>query len=393
MKRSIAALFATTLLVSPLPAAAQEGPEGNPVEMAETELLGILKSKGYADARIAQITATEDAIVIDGLTGSAPGSAFNLGRIEIKEIDAGYRWTRAKEVAFSNVNVTHGENVFHAEALLSTGFGILDIDSGQPGFAFDELAVVNGQWSRAGVSMATFPSLIAKGRQWKELYSIPATLDVKTSVTFSGNALLALLGQTGLPIDSAGGSTSEEAYAAEVTGRLSSTTSSGALTASLQVSTDKLGSHKFETILGGVDDALLSSYFARGDENVTDDPEKLKALKTELDRHVDDISIRNAFYQGSGLSAIEPLLSGNAALLSTFTTALVAEYSSDQAKQKYQNLIVEPINKFLAAPNHLEVDIIPARGTTLSLIRGLASSPETTDGRLLDVLGARVVAR
>lgn len=393
MKRSVAALLASTLLVSSFPVHAQEEPEVNPIEMAETELLSLLKSKGYADAKIAQITANENAIVIEGLSGSAANSSFNLGRIEIKEIDAGYRWTRAKQVAFSNVNIANGLNAFHAEALLANGFGVLDVDSGQPGFAFDELAVVNGQWNHAGVGMVTVPSLVATGRQWKELYSIPATLDMKASVTFSGQALMALLRQASLPADANAGSNLDAVYVADVNGRLSSTTSSGALTAAIQVKTDKLGNHKFETILSGVDDALLSSYFGQGDENVTGDDEKLKSLKAELGRHVDGISIKSAFYQGNGLSTLASILSGNAAALSTFATALVAEYSPPNDQEKHQKLVVEPINAFLASPNQLEVDVIPARGTTLSLIRGLIEAPETSGGKLLDVLGIRVIAR
>lgn len=391
--KSSSVLLATTLLVLPLPAIAQEQPEENPVEMVQTELLGLLKAKGFADAKVQRIQANDDTIVIDGLSGSANDRAFKFGRIEITGIDAGYRWTRASQVAFSNVDVTFGPDSFHAEALLSNGFGILDVDSGQPGFAFDELAVVNGQWKHADAPLVTVSSLVAKGRQWKELYSIPATLDVKASVTFSGQALLVLLGQMSLPMGAAPQMLTGEPYSADVTARLSSTTSSGLLSASLAVKTDKLGSHKIETTLGGFDDGLLESYFARGDENVTGDQEKLKFLKAELDRQIAAISVRTLFYQGQSLSGLAPVFSGQSAVISAITDAWVTQNSSEKEAVRNQKLIAEPVSQFLASPNILEVDVIPERGETLSTLTGAMTSTDADGRKLLDILGARVVAR
>ncbi len=391
MKPSFA-LLATTLLVLPLPAIAQEQSDENPVEMVQTELIGLLKSKGFDNTKLQQISANDDAIVIDGLTGSNSGRAFEFGRIEIKGIDAGYRWTRASQLSFSNVNLTFGSDTFHADAVLSNGFGILDVDSGQPGFAFDELAVVNGHWKRGDVSLVTVPSLVATGRQWKELYSIPATLNIKASVTFSGQALLALLGQMSLPVEAAEPPMAADTYSADVTARLSSTTSSGSLSVSLTAKTDKLGDHKFETTLGGFDDSLLESYFARGDENVVTDQEKLNFLKSELNRHIADISVRTLFYHGERLTGLASAFSSQTEAVIAASEAWVERNSSEKQVEKNKQLITAPLSKFLDTPNVLEVDIIPQRGVTLStLAEAVNSQPQGP--KLLDVLGAKVVAR
>jgi hypothetical protein len=386
------ALLATTLLVLPLPAIAQEQSDENPVEMVQGELIGLLKSKGFDNTKLLQITANDDVIVIDGLSGSANGRAFNFGRIEIKGIDAGYRWTRASQLSFSNVDLTFGTDNFHADAVLSNGFGILDVDSGQPGFAFDELAVVNGQWKRADAPLVTVSSLVATGRQWKELYSIPATLNVKASVSFSGQALLALLGQISLPMEAAEPPLGGDTYSADVTARLSSTTSSGALSISLTAKTDKLGDHKIETTLGGFDDGLLESYFARGDENVVADQEKLKYLKFNLDKNVADISVRTLFYHGENLKGLASAFTSQEATISAVTDAWVQQNSSAKEVVRNKQLITEPVSKFMASPNILEVDVIPQRGVTLSTLSGAIKTP--SEGRkLLDILGAKVVAR
>lgn len=391
--KSSSALLVTTLLVFPLSAIAQEQPEEDPVEVVQGELLGLLKAKGFEDAKVQQIQANDDTIVIDGLSGSANDRAFKFGRIEIKGIDAGYRWTRASQVAFSNVDVTFGPDSFHAEALLTNGFGILDVDSAQPGFAFDELAVVNGQWKHAGAPLVGVSSLVAKGRQWKELYSIPATLDVKASMTFSGQALLVLLGQMSLPMGVEPQQKAGGPYFADVTARLSSTTSSGLASASLAVKTDKLGSHKVETTLGGFDDGLLESYFARGDENVTGDQEKLKFLKAELNRQIADITVRTLFYQGQSLSGLAPIFSGQSAMISAITNAWVTQNSSEKEAVRNQKLIAEPLSQFLASPSVLEVDVIPERGATLSTLSGAMTSTDGAGRKLLDILGVRVIVR
>lgn len=378
-----AASFVTLAIAfTPFQAFSQEDPEGSPTEIVQQELVKFFTDKGYADTRLKSVVGDEGQITVEGLAGTKSGGDFSIGKIEIKEIDGGYRWTKAKEIIFSDVSFSFAGQTLRAGKVLGNGFGVLDIDSARPGFAFDELVLVDGEWLRDGQSLFKIETMTAAGKHWKEMYSVPGTLDVRANVSFSG----ALLGPVGAYLPSL----ASQVHKAEVTATLNSVTSAGRLSTIVDVKTDKLGNHHLDATLLSVDEPLMAAYFEQGEENTLGDKEKLQKLEKELASQLGDIAVRPLLYRAENMEFLSAAMAQSGLTLDNLTPFVqgwVTYLSSPEKASLHQREISAPILKFLGKPKTLELEIIPARDVNWQTFKN-----NTTD-KTLDLLGARVSAQ
>ncbi len=141
MSRSGYILLFAFLSVSPGMAQQVQVP---PVDQARQQFIKLLNSKGFSDASIESLKASNEGLEVDGIAGSKENVSIKIGSIKVQGVNPGYRWFRAKQILLSNVSFHVAEHDFSAEAILVNGLGVLDMGSARPSLAFDQLAIVNG---------------------------------------------------------------------------------------------------------------------------------------------------------------------------------------------------------------------------------------------------------
>lgn len=366
------------LLVSPaLQVHAQQ--ISNSADGVRQQLLGVFASKGFKDTAVGAINLNGHEIVISNIDAKSEYQHLHIGSIKMEDINPGYRWFRAKQLLISDIRFNVGDQEFSTAAILVNGLGILDLGSAKPSLAFDQLAMVDGQWIKSGKRLLAISEFTGTAKQWKDVYAIPATLNVKGKMTISGELLVALYPA----ISSAVAGISEDA---DFLGQLSSTTSSGVLSTQMQLDTANYGKHHIEAILNGFDDGLLSAYFDQGDENILKDKKKVEDLQKEFWRRFGQVSVQSILYHGENLQFVASImhslgLSGQQ--VASFVQGYVTANSSPEKAKSNVNDILPALQSFLENPQAFEIDVLPSRTETYAQF----DQQLQTGGKFVDYLG------
>lgn len=168
--------------------------EGESIETVGREFLGIMKERGFSDARYQSISGNEATFAIKGFQGrrkdsSGDEASFSIDSLTVEGLQPDDRWTRAEAVRADGVKLTSGGTTYDFATIYANKAGILDIDGSRPSATFGTMIVKGVAASRDGSTVFRIDEGYAAADRWVGEFGVPGRLDVTAKGAISGAAL------------------------------------------------------------------------------------------------------------------------------------------------------------------------------------------------------------
>jgi hypothetical protein len=168
--------------------------EAETIETVGQEFLGIMKERGFADARYQSIVGNEASFAIKGFKGSRKDSAggatsFSIDSLTVEGLQPDDRWTRAEAVRADGVKFSSGKTEYDFGTIYANKAGILDIDGSRPSATFGAMILKAVSASFDGKAAFKADEAYASADKWVGEFGVPGRLDVTVKGAVSGGAL------------------------------------------------------------------------------------------------------------------------------------------------------------------------------------------------------------
>lgn len=189
LRRTVLALAAAVAIAAP--AAAQEA---ETIETVAQEFLGIMKGRGFADARYQSISGTAENFAIRGFKGSRKDSSgtatsFSIDVLTVEGLQPDDRWTRAEAVRADGVRFAAGATKYEFGTIYANKAGILDIDGSRPSATFGTMILKAVAASTDGAPTLRIDEAYAAADRWVGEFGVPGRLDLTIKGAASAGAL------------------------------------------------------------------------------------------------------------------------------------------------------------------------------------------------------------
>lgn len=176
-------IFAAATLAFAMTGGSAHSQEEGGLDEVRREILGILQENGWKDARLGQLSGSEELFEIKGLTASRKGAdgrqeSVEIGSLTVEGIQPDDRWIRAESLRADGVKLVLAGNAIDIEVIYSKKPGLLDIDIGRPSGTFENIIVSKVSWHRDGQTVAALDEVYASADRWIGKYGVPGRLDL-----------------------------------------------------------------------------------------------------------------------------------------------------------------------------------------------------------------------
>jgi hypothetical protein len=362
MRAPVLAAATLTLALAGGIAHAQE--EGG-LDVVRRELLGILQENGWKDARIDQLSGSEELFEIRGLKASRKGAygkpeSVEIGALTVEGIQPDDRWTRAESLRADGVKVVVGGNAVDIGVLYAKKPGVLDIDIGRPSAAFENVVLSKASWSRDGQPLAVLDEVYVSADRWIGRYGVPGKLDLtakgKISPLFPVLAMLGVAGESAMISGEFGLKTSVSSSRDEMNASASFASAQSSWAAA--------------AVLTEFDTSLFRAWFDRDNPEEDRSPEVSRTYAEAFDREVSQIALKSFEVRGKGDGAASgPIVAAVSAGLSAWLPGLAGLAAAPALLDAVKAFSLSPKSFYLSAFARDPVpiaEIVSAKGEPLA---------------------------
>jgi hypothetical protein len=364
MRARVLAAATLTLAIAGGAAHAQEQEEGG-LDVVRRELIGILQENGWKDARIDQLSGSEELFEIRGLKASRKGAdgrpeSVDIGTLTVEGIQPEDRWTRAESIRADGVKVVLAGNAIDIGVIYAKKPGVLDIDIGRPSAAFDNVILSKASWSRDGQPLANLDEVYVSAGRWIGTYGVPGRMDLTAKGQIS--PALPILAMLGVAPGSA-------MVSGEFGLKTSVSSSRDELNAAASFASGRT-SWAASAVLTEFDTALFRAWFDRDNPEEDRSPEVSKSYAEAFDREVAQIGLKSFEVRGkSDASLGGPVASAISAGLTAWLPAAAGPAAAPALLDAVKALSGSPKSFGLSALARDAVpvaDILAAKGEPLA---------------------------
>lgn len=290
-----ARVFAAAALAFAVAGGSAQSQEEGGLGEIQSQLLGILQENGWKDARIDQLSGTEELFEVKGLKATRKGAdgrteMVEIGSLTVEGIQPEDRWTRAESLRADGVKLVLGGNAIDIGVIYSKKPGILDIDVGRPSGAFDSVILSKAAWSRDGKPIAALDEVYVSADRWIGKYGVPGRLDLTAkggiSPLFPFLSILGVAQGSGMVSGEFGLKTSVSSSRGELNASASFASGQDAWVAS--------------AVLTEFDTALFRAWFDRDNPEEDRSAEVSKSYADAFDKELAQIGLKSFEVRGKG---------------------------------------------------------------------------------------------
>ncbi len=286
---------AATLVFAMAGGSVQSQEEGGGLDVVRREIIGILQENGWKDARIDQLSGSEELFEIRGLRASRKGAdgrseLVEIGVLTVEGILPEDRWTRAESIRADDVKIVLSGNSVDIGILYAKKPGVLDVDIGRPSAAFDNVILSNASWSLDGKPLANFREIYVNADRWIGRYGVPGRLDLTAKGELS--PLFPVLSMLGVAQESG-------MISGDFALRTSVSSSRDELNASASFSAGQ-SAWAVSAVLTEFDTGLFRAWFDRDNPEEDRSPETSKTYAEAFEKEALEIGLRSFDVRGKG---------------------------------------------------------------------------------------------
>lgn len=294
LRNTLLALAVSVAFASP--AVSQQG---ETIETVAQEFLGIMKERGFADARYKSISGDEASFAITGFKGSKKTEAglttsFSIDSLTVDGLQPDDRWTRAEAVRADGVRLSSGQTVYEFGTIYANKAGILDIDGSRPSATFGTMILKGASVSFDGKAAFRLDEGYASADRWVGGYGVPGRLDLTVKGAASG-AILASISP--ILATAVGG----DLVPVEIRLKSSLADVRDELSVSAAVSAQSRGSWKASATLVNFDKGLFQSWFDLENPDEKRDAARQKKFDEAYAAERADIGLKSLSFSVEGL--------------------------------------------------------------------------------------------
>lgn len=362
MRAPVIAAATLAFVMAGGPAQSQE--EGG-LDEIRSELLGILQENGWKDARIYQLSGSEELFEIKGLKASRKGAdgspeSVEIGSLTVEGVQPDDRWIRAESLRADGVKLVLAGNAIDIGVIYSKKPGLLDIDIGRPSGTFENVIVSKVSWSRDGHTIAALDEVYASADRWIGAYGVPGRLDLTAkggiSPLFPFLSMLGASQGSGMISGEFGLKTSVSSSRGELSAAASFASAQSAWAAS--------------AILTEFDTALFRAWFDRDNPEEDRSAEVSKSYADAFDKEVAQIGLKSFEVRGKGDGvAGGPIVAAVSAGLAAWIPGVAGPSASPVLLDAVKTFATSPKSFSMSAFARYPVpvaDIVAGKGEPLS---------------------------
>jgi hypothetical protein len=273
--------------------------EAESIETVGREFLGIMKERGFADARYQSITGSEESFAIKGFKGSKKDAiggvtSFSIDSLTVEGLQPDDRWTRAQAVRADGIRLSAGKTDYDFGTIYANKAGILDIDGSRPSAAFATMILKAASVSVDGKTAFKADEAYASADKWIGEYGVPGRLDITVKGVISGGALSLISPDAGAAFGSG-------LVPAEVRVKSSLAEIRDELSLSAEVSAQGHGVWKAEATVVNFDKGLFQAWLDLDNPDDKRSPERQKKFDDTYAKERADIGIKSLAITLTGL--------------------------------------------------------------------------------------------
>lgn len=295
-RSAVLALAASTAFACP-----SFAQEGESIETVGREFLGIMKERGFADARYQSISGNEETFAIRGFQGrrkdSTGETSFSIDSLTVEGLQPDDRWTRAEAVRADGVKLSSGGSTYDFATIYANKAGILDIDGSRPSATFGTMILKGVAATRDGETVFRVDEGYAAADRWVGQYGVPGRLEVTAKGEVSGAALPFLPTSLAAAFGS-------DAVPVELRLKSSLADVRDELTVSADVATQGRGAWKAEATVVNFDKGLFQAWFDLENPDEKRSAERQKKFDDAYAKERADIGLKSLSVTLSGLGWI-----------------------------------------------------------------------------------------
>lgn len=283
--RTFSAIFATSICLS----SAVHAQEVENIDTVGREFLGIMKQKGYSDARYDSILGDETAFEIKGFKGSkktadGKSASFSIAVLNVQGLVPDDRWTRAEAVRADGVRLASGETVYEFGTIYANKAGIRDVDSAKPSITFGTMILKDAGLSEGPKKLLSASDVYASADRWVNDYGVPGKLDL----TLKGAFVPSLLSSFAVPL--MGG---DDLVVGELALKTSLSSTRDEMSLTSKFAAHGKGAYTLEAILTDFDRGLFQSWFDLDNPDDDRTAEKQKEYQEAFDKEFATVGIKS----------------------------------------------------------------------------------------------------